>query len=140
MKTPEELWKDILNYSQGGAKLGQAKDMFDKFFEDNAIIPQGPKRHNDAVAICAYIMNPELTLQINQFGKWDTAEAVGIYYDLEYRIKPEEPEVEYQWFFMRNGEAKILDGYGKTLFLTLEEAEKYTHTLTKIDATKRVRQ
>jgi hypothetical protein len=72
-----------------------------KFFTSNVIVSRGDNRHPDADAVHEWLEDTTKSLQYHREGKWYTDYPFGT--ATRYRIKPQEPIFEWQWYIIING-------------------------------------
>ena len=101
-----DLFCKQLNSSQHWGDLS----IFDEFFESNVCIPKGKSRHQYADALHEWL--EDMTLPLEWYNDtYDSKEHHGfvkqsdnlLRINKEYRIKPSEPEYEYQWVYGQRG-------------------------------------
>jgi len=131
--TKEELWDNIVNASQGGAKLSQAKPAFDIFFNSNICILKGKNRHPQADIWHKVIEGVKCELWSSNDDRFIEVMFSG----QEIRIKPSEPVYEWQWL-MFSKTKDIVMGLASD-FYTEAEINEDVYRWIKIEETKRIR-
>lgn len=123
--TKEELYRKF-EHSTGWLNT---RELLDKFFSQNVVIPKGENRHPFADVLHEWIEGAEIQVKLN--GNWSDYRCSRSYIDtFEYRIKPPEPVYETMWY----------DTDGKTKWFTDDEANEQICYTFKARETKRLRQ
>ncbi len=105
--TKEELFVELSAFStvETLSETCMLEQILDKFFASNIVIPKGTNPHPYADVVHAYAEGIACEYRA-EGGEWITWKEYGK--NCEYRIKPQEPVYEWQWYFIqRDGTAFV---------------------------------
>ena len=108
-----------------------------KFFTSNVIVSRGDNRHPDADAVHEWLEDTTKSLQYHREGKWYTDYPFGT--ATRYRIKPQEPQYEWQWDTKLPDETWSYYKESDKTHFTDDEIGTKANWLCKVEHTKRER-
>jgi hypothetical protein len=110
--------------------------VLEDFLSSHICIPQGGKRHPYADILHALAEDSTLEVQLC-YGWEQWTKPTGLY-EASFRIKPQEPVYEWQWYRILDGEIVILQEDNKKFYSDIEAEERWSN-LFKVEGTKRIR-
>jgi hypothetical protein len=112
----------------------------ENFFKSNICIPKGEDRHPYADELHSFIEGIPIQQQFIENGPWYDGSTAISYFDLKYRIKPQEPVYEWQWVVIYNGAATITkEFFTEKEFWDTHSSLDFIDTAYIVDGTKRIR-
>jgi len=83
----------------------------DKFFDSNVIIPKGANRHPYADVLHQWLEGVDIQVKLDN--EWSDYKCSLDYIKAyQYRIKPQEPVYEWQWYYLNEQGYAVIDSGG----------------------------
>lgn len=107
MTTEQQYFIDQITYLALEQQSHSIQNMAEGFFIANVCIPKGLNRHKFANELHAWVEGTEIEFT-DSAGIWFTERSPSFYWKYKLRIKPSEPQYEWQWYFIqRDGTAFV---------------------------------